>query len=101
MVSPIFSTGVSLDNALVCHMIVALELKASDWLTFAFGYQHLLVADDKAVEDCFVYTGWIHECDNYVSYHFVWVSVLGCLSPSALANRSFGQVVCLSYFFYV
>ena len=56
MAFPTFSTDDSSDNALVCHMILALALKAFDWLMFAFCYQHLLVADDKAIEDCFVCT---------------------------------------------
>lgn len=90
MTSPTFSADVSSDNALICHVIVVLALKASDWLVFAFGYQHLLVADNEAVEDCFVCAVWVHECDNYVSYHLVWVSALGSLRPSALADGSIG-----------
>ena len=90
MNSPAFSTDVSLNNAFICHMIVALALKTSDWFAFAFVYQHFLVADSKAIENCFVWTVWVSECDNYMSYHLVWVLSLRGLGPSALADGSVG-----------
>jgi hypothetical protein len=88
--SPTFGTDVSSDNAFIRYMVVSLAFEASDWLAFAFGYRYLLVADDKTIENCFVCAVWVRKGDDYVSYHLVWISPLGGLSPPAFADGSIG-----------
>ena len=87
MASPASCADVPSDYAFVHYVVVALTLEASDWLVFALGYQHFLVAYDEAIENRLVCAIWVRESDNHMAHHLVWVSLLRGLGPSALADE--------------